>query len=172
MERFKPFAAPGYLILAMMIFFPLLDALLTVWPLRGGEVSWRFGAVGMFSRALMSPVFGLILIFGLALIYEHRVVQRVIGVLAVIAALGTASASVIFVLDALQMRAQVQPQMQTAFDVASVVALGKLLVLSVILIVLGIAAFRSSRRRSARRGTQDGSAGARTLINRTPMAQR
>jgi hypothetical protein len=123
MDRFRPFAVPGYLILGAMIIFPLLDAVLTVWPLRLGEVSWRFGAVGIFSRGLMSPLFGLILMYGLALIYEHRVVQRVVAVLAAIAATAVASAAVLFVLDALQMRGQVQPQMKTAFDVATVVAL-------------------------------------------------
>ncbi|MBA2671639.1 MAG: hypothetical protein H0U67_14810 [Gemmatimonadetes bacterium] len=171
MDRFRPFAVPGYLILGTMIVFPLLDAFLTVWPLRPGEVSWRFGAVGIFSRGLMSPLFGLILLYGLALIYEHRLVQRVVAVLAAIAAPVVASAAVLFVLDALQMRVQVQPQMKIAFDVASVVALGKLLVVVAIAVVLCIAAFRSSRPVAGRRRVEERGATPTTLVNREPVVR-
>jgi hypothetical protein len=144
MDRFRSFALPGYLILATMIVFPLLDAVLTVWPLRLSEVSWRFGAVGMFSRAVMTPLFGVILVYGLALIYDHRMVQRAVAIVAAISALALLGVSFAFVLDAVQMRGQVQPHMKTPFDVASVVALGKLLVISLISVLLFFAAFRSS----------------------------
>jgi hypothetical protein len=168
MDRFRSFAVPGYLVLGTMIVFPLLDSVLTVWPLRPGEVSWRFGAIGIFSRGLMTPLFGLVLLYGLALIYEHRVAQRVVAVVAAIAAPAVASACALFVLDALQMRGQVQPQMKAAFDVASTVALGKLLVMATITAVLCVAAFRSSRSVTGRRRPEERGATPRTLVNREP----
>jgi hypothetical protein len=145
MDRFKSFGWPAYLTFSLLIIFPLLDAFLTVWPIRAGEVSWRFGAVGIFSRALMTPLFALVLAYAVALALEHRVMQRVISVFAGIGALCMLAASGFFILDAVQMRTQVQEQMKTAFDVASVVALGKITIVAIVAIVLCVAAFRSAR---------------------------
>jgi hypothetical protein len=172
MERFRPFAVPGYLILAAMIVFPLIDTVLTVWPFRVSEVSWRFGATGIFSRGLLSPLFGLILVFGLALIFEHRIVQRAVAVVAAILVPVFASACILFALDAVQMRGQVQPQMQTPFDVASLVAFAKLVVMMVISGALGMAALRGARlsRREGGHG-RAGSSATEPLLGRQRTAR-
>ncbi len=171
MDRFRPFALPGYLILAMMVVFPLLDSALTVWPFRPSEVSWRFGAAGIMTRGLMAPLFGLILIYGLTLIYEHRLAQRAISIISGVAVLVLMAVSVLFVLDMLQMRAMVQPHMKTAFDVASLVALIKTGVVIVIGSVLAFAAFRSSRGTGPARRAESRGASGSTLINRESTAR-
>lgn len=146
MDRFKSLRWPAYLTIALLVLFPMMDAVLTIWPLRVGEVAWRFGAVGIFSRALMTPLFALVLAYALALLLEQRIAQRIISGLSVLAALTLFSASIFFVLDTLQMRNQVQAQMKTAFDVASSVALGKIVIVASVALLLGILAFRTSRK--------------------------
>jgi hypothetical protein len=116
---------PGYAAAALLIAMPLLDTLLSVWPLRPGEVSWRFGAVGLFSRALMTPLLGLLLMFAISLLFDHRRVTRTIAVAAGASILVIGGAMLLFVLDALQMRAQVRPEAMRAFDVATIVAFAK-----------------------------------------------
>jgi hypothetical protein len=125
MNRAHYIAAPAYFVASLLILFPLLDTVLSIWPLQMGEVSWRFGAVGLFSRAVMTPLLGLLLAFAVAVLLEHRLMTRAIAVVGGLTALAIAGVSILFVLDALQMRAQVRPEAKTAFDVASAVALGK-----------------------------------------------
>jgi diacylglycerol kinase len=146
MDRFKSLTWPAYLTIALLVLFPVVDAVLTIWPFRVGEVAWRFGAVGIFSRALMTPLFALVLAYALALLLEQRIMQRVISIVSVLGSLALLSASIFFMLDSLQMRSQVQEQMRTAFDVASTVALIKIVVVGLVAMLLGIMAFRASRR--------------------------
>jgi hypothetical protein len=148
MNRTRFLAAPAYLVACLLVFFPLLDTLLSVWPLQPGEVSWRFGAVGLFSPATMTPLLGLLLAFGVAVLFAHRWVVRTVSVIGAPAAIAIAGVSVFFVLDAVQMRTQVRPEARTAFDVASLVALGKY---GLTLLILGVFAFNGWK---ASRGTK------------------
>jgi hypothetical protein len=50
-----------------------------------------------------------------------------------------------FVLDAVQMRAQVRPQAKTAFDVASLIALGKFMLGLMVLGAFTISGWKASR---------------------------
>jgi hypothetical protein len=145
MNRMNALAVPVYLVAAILILFPLMDTLLSVWPLQVGEVAWRFGAVGLFSRAMMTPLLGLLMAFTVAMLLEQRTMVRVLAVAGGLSALIIAGTSVFFLLDAVQMRAQVNPQAKTAFDVASVVALAKYGITISILVVFAIVGWKQSR---------------------------
>lgn len=118
-------AVPAYAVAFLLAFFPLLDTALSVFPPNLGEVAWRFGAAGLFSRALMTPLLGLLLAFAVALLLEHRKVLRGLSILSGLTSAVLLGTIVLFLLDALQMRSQVQPHAKVAFDIASAVALGK-----------------------------------------------
>lgn len=156
-NHLRALASPCYLMALLLVLFPLTDALSTVWPLRPGEFQWRFGAVGLFSQALMTPLLGLVLALVTAFVLEHRAVLRTLSVLA---ALGGVLLLVVlagFALDAAQMRGQVRPELKSNFDVASIAAAMKLLLAAILALVVTWVGWKRSRRsRRARAHPQPG----------------
>lgn len=140
----------AYGVAFLMIAIPLLDSLLGVWPLRVGEVTWRFGAVGLFSRAVMTPVFGLLLALATAIYMEHRVTTRILSILGFAGALLALVAIGFFTLDALQTRASVRPEAAGAFDTASAVAVVKYLLGLVVTTALAVGGWKASRKSTGR----------------------
>ena len=145
MHRKRFLALPGYSVALLLIFFPLLDWAISVWPVRAGEVAWRFGATGLFSRVLITPLLGLLLAFAMAVLLEQRRVLRGISILSGLTGLAIVGGVVLFLLDALQMRPQVRPQAKMAFDLTTVVALAKYGLGVLVLSSFGVAAWKSSK---------------------------
>ena len=79
----------GYLMALYLGTVPLTETLLAVWPLQSGDAAWRYGAVGLFSRALMTPLLGLLLAVCLALYVRHRVLLLAFAVVSGLGALLT-----------------------------------------------------------------------------------
>lgn len=134
-----------YAMTALMIVMPLGETLLSVWPVRLSEPAWRFGAAGLFSRALMTPLLGLVLLAVLGFLLSHRRAVITTAVLAGIAAIVLLVAEGLFVLDALQMRVQVRDEARLAFDLASLLALLKIGLSMVITAVLAVGAWKTTR---------------------------
>lgn len=126
MKLNRPLVFVLYTMVALMIVMPLGETLLSIWPLRMGEAAWRFGAAGLFSRALMTPLLGLVLLWVIAFLLGHRRAVITTAVVAALGALVLALAEGMFVLDAVQMRAQVREEAKLAFDLASLLALFKI----------------------------------------------
>jgi hypothetical protein len=135
---------PGYAVAFLLCALPLVDTTLGVWPPRGGEIAWRFGAAGMFSRALMTPLLGLFLAFAIALLLGHRRTLRTLSLLCALGAAGTLGTVLLFALDMIRMRAQVNPQAQTAFQIASVAAMVKYVIGALVLASLAVCAWRGA----------------------------
>lgn len=148
MRNYRFAAAPTYFVALLLILFPLLEATLSVWPLRWGNESWRFGAVGQFSRALMSPMLGLLLAFLAAFLLEHRWVQYAIVGLSGIAAAFLGTAAAVFSLDALQLRSIVAPEGKFAFEVAALVAFGKCLIVFALALTFAFVGWRNLQQAS------------------------
>ena len=123
--QMRRLAIPGYLVAFLIFLFPLLDTALSVWPPQTSQLAWRFGAVGLFSRALMTPLLGVLIAFGIALLMEHRTFLRVLAIANGVAAVLILVVMGLFILDALEMRVQVRADTKRAFDAASIVALVK-----------------------------------------------
>lgn len=145
MNRFRYLSWPVYVVSAMLVLLPFAEFFVSIWPLQPGVVRWRFGAVGLFSGALLVPILGVLLAYAVAVLLEHRVMQRIISVLSGLVALVLVAAAAGFVLDMLQMRGQVRPEAHRAFDVASVLGLIKMLMATVALVCLSIGGWRSAR---------------------------
>ncbi len=116
----------GYLVTLYLVTVPLAETLIAVWPLQLGDASWRYGAVGLFSQALMTPLLGLLLAVCLALYVQHRVMLRALAVVSGLGALLTIAVIALFLLDAIEMRARLVDAATGAFDVATVFALLKM----------------------------------------------
>jgi hypothetical protein len=123
--QMRRLAVPGYLVAFLIFLFPLLDTALSVWPPQTSQLAWRFGAAGLFSRALMTPLLAVLIAYGIALVLEHRTVLRVLAIVNGLAVVLIVLVMGLFVLDALEMRVQVRPDTKRAFDAASTVALVK-----------------------------------------------
>lgn len=142
MQR-KLLAAPVYSMALLMIATPLGETLMVALPIRVSQVGWRFGTTGLLSRALMTPLLGVLLALGIALLLEHRAMLRVLMVLSSVGAFVLAGMIGLFLMDGVQMRVQVPMESRSAFDFAT---LSSALKHGAAVIVLGIFAW------SARRG--------------------
>lgn len=119
--------AAAYLVAAGLLLVPVVETALSVWPLRPGTVSWRFGAAGLFSRGLLTSLLGLVAAGAVALAAGHRGVLRALAVLCAVASVSFLGGAVLLALDAVQLRASVNPDARTGYDLAAAGAMLKVL---------------------------------------------
>lgn len=159
---------PGYVILGIATVLPMLDLLVSVMPLRPSTVVWRFGAVGLYSSAIGTPLLILFFIYVLAHLSGDRKVRIAVGVIAALITVSLIAAAGAFVLDALQMRQRIQPAAQTRFMTASVQAMLKLALEGLAALVLAVSVFRSARAAKAAPAArvESGRSGSPLLVGR------
>lgn len=141
----RQLAGPAYLTSAALIILPLVDSSTSLYPWNVGDPRWRFGALGLYSNALILPILGVLIAHVTAASLRHPIVRRVIGVGAAVAGALLVGSLAIFALDALQTRASVRPEMSVSFTVASITAAGKITLAAVTLLVTGISGLRALR---------------------------
>jgi len=135
-----------------MVALPLADLASNVWPPRLGQVEWRFGTLGLMAGFLLTPVLGVFMIAASAALLDHRVVQRILAILNIVAAITMIGLMVIFALDWLQFRATIPPDGQGTMDVGSGKALVKDALVALVLLWAGIVGWRISRQHGSARG--------------------
>lgn len=150
MKLNRPLIVAAYAVAALMIVVPIVEVVLSVWPLRFGQTSWRFGTVGLLSQAALTPVLGAVVLFAAALALEHRRTLTVASILAIIVGIIMLALVPLFALDAIQMRAQVQSTAHRAFDLSSLLATIKLTCIFLIFLLLGIGGWKVRRQMSRR----------------------
>jgi hypothetical protein len=143
--RFRYLATLLYWVAGFLVVFPLVDSIMAVTPMRPGDAGWRFGAMGIFSRALMTPILGLSLLLVVATAREQWRVVRGAAVLSGVVATVLLVALALFGLDALQVRGRMPAQAQDAFDVATAIAAAKYVGALVFLFMVTYRAWKASR---------------------------
>jgi hypothetical protein len=136
------FAGPLYFLAFLLIVIPILDFAPNVWPFEFGAVSWRYGTVGLFANYTMTPVLGFVVLVCTAAWMEEMLLLRITGwglLLWAVLLLGT---TLLFVLDALQIRATVPPEQRIVMEVGSVRAVVKNVLVGAGVIWLAVAALR------------------------------
>jgi hypothetical protein len=103
-EKLQRYAKSLYPVSLLLIMVPLTDLSLRAFPPQFGSLQWRFGIVGLLLGNFGTILLGTGLAGLIAAINGHRVVLRVIGYLALAAAVITLAVLVLFALDAVQMR--------------------------------------------------------------------
>lgn len=146
-SKLRPLGWAAYAVAFLLVLMPLADTVLGVWPPRVGEVTWRFGAAGLISRAIMTPLFGMLVALTTAAILEHRVMARILASLSFVAAVLGVLAMIMFGLDALQARSGVRPEAISAFDIASTAAFLKYILGTITAVLLGIGGWKAGRKR-------------------------
>jgi uncharacterized membrane protein len=140
---------PLYGVALLLVATPMFDFLTSVFPIRAGNIEWRFATVGLLSGFLLTPLLGYVLAMLAAQIGGHRIVQRVLAICALIMTALLALMLVAFVLDVLQLRSVVQAEAATAFKGASIKALVKHVSVLVVLPWLAIRGMKLSKRDAA-----------------------
>jgi hypothetical protein len=163
---------PGYLFFGIAMILPVLDLLVSVYPIRLDTVVWRFGAVGLLSSAIGAPLLILFFVFALALFAGDRKVIVTVGVLSALIALLLVAGTGSFALDALQMKRRVQAAAQQRFMLASAQAMMKLILEAISAVVLAITAFRTLKKTKALGAPRSEVRGAGSLVMGRPSAPR
>ncbi len=147
MNRYRFLGVAAYLVATTLIVVPFFDAVMSLWPWQPGSAQWRFGAVGLGSNALMVPCGGMLIAMATSITLGHLRATRVLGFVSAVGAFVTALSILLFALDAMQTRADVNPAAMLSFNVASLTAVAKLLLGAVTLAAFARAGLRSSNER-------------------------
>lgn len=137
--------APGaYFVSALLILFSLVDYLGNAWPFLPGDVSWRYGIVGMMSTYLVSPLLGCLIASATAAWLTQPRVSRLLG-----AAMAVVGAFLLvalggFVLDSLQVRSATAPEAKWVTTTSFLLASGKILLAALALATLALGNFRAA----------------------------
>lgn len=115
-----------------------------MWPLNPTALQWRFGALGLVSRALMTPLLGLLVVLAASFVAEHARTQWAVGVGAWLLAVAAGFLAVVFALDAIHVRGLLEEDARAAVEISSVVALAKYLIFAVTSALLGRAGLAQS----------------------------
>jgi hypothetical protein len=159
MRWMKHLSAPIYVVGGVLIFLPVLDLALSIAPIRLSDPAWRFGAEGLLSRALLTPVLGLLIWLVVSAVLENRRILRLISGACALLALSMIAVAVMFVLDALQVRPRISAEAKVAFEFTAVTALLKHAVYTVVALVMARSGWKAARR----------SGGSREATARTPV---
>lgn len=159
MRSFRHLSAPTYLVAFLFLFVPLLDLIVSVWPLQFGNLRWRVAMVGQLSGGLMTVFLGFLLALAIATVLDQPRMQRAIVALSGLLAVLLLVIIGLFVLDIFQLRGAVRVEVRRAFDMIAVQAFIKLvlaLVGSVLFVLAGIRAARDEQKSRRSRGAAEG----------------
>lgn len=138
-------ATAVYLACAVLILSPLIDMGATLWPFRYGESGWRYGAVGLLSGFLLTPLLGTVMAMVLATSLSHRTLLRLLGVFSLACGIGLLLGTGLFTFDALQVRSQLPPEGYSAFEMNAGRVGIKTFVVAVSQLLLFVGAMRAAR---------------------------
>lgn len=142
----KHFAAPAYGVAVLLVALPLVDTLLGALPLRPSEVSWRFGVLGLVSRTVLSPLMGLLIALGVALLRSDRRALQFLALFSGMAATAVVPLIALFALDTLQMRTQLVPGAASQFDTTVTATFVKYGITFLMLALFTVSSWKASRR--------------------------
>lgn len=105
----------GYLMALYLCVVPLAETVSGVLPIQLGSANWRFGASGLFSQALMTPMLGLFMAASIAVVFQHRVMGWCLLVLSATTGLIGLIAIPLFVADAHELGSLIARDSQRSF---------------------------------------------------------
>ena len=146
----RDLVVPAYLASILLVAFPATDTILSTAPFKVNEIAWRFAAMGLLSRSLVTPALGMLIAFATALARKHRMALRIFAFASGLVGFLLLVITSLFVMDAFQMRVRVQPQAAATFDVVVVTALAKLGLAIVVAAAFSVAGWRAAGRETRR----------------------
>jgi hypothetical protein len=159
MKEIRRLAVPAYVVAGLLMLFTLLDYFQPILPVRFNDLTWRVGSIGLISRMLVAPFVAFLLAYAAALVLEQprslRLLALVNFVFAVLLAIGLP----LYVLDALQLRVQVNASMRNTYEFGLASSTLKFAVTVLVLLWLGRSEWKAAKAfvRSSRRAAADAS---------------
>jgi hypothetical protein len=92
----------------LLVFVPFFLTLSQIWPLQLANIQWRFTVANIMSSILVLPFIGMVLLLVLARVEGSRKVALTIAVVSAVFTVALLVSLVLFVLDALQIKAIIQ----------------------------------------------------------------
>ena len=133
-----------YAVALALLVSPLVDLIGAVWPARMSEVSWRFGAFGLTTSALVSPILGFAFLKIGGVLLEHRGLVRTIAIIDLVLLLLLVVGLAFFALDFLQLRPTLSTASLAQYDMAGFKAAVNGLIELIVLGWMGVAGLRAS----------------------------
>lgn len=114
-DSISPWLARGMYVFGLAFMVTAgIDLFTTVWPVRPGDMAWRYGFLGLSAGYLQTPTLGLLLILLTAWWQGNTVLVKVVGIVCLVAAFALVPATGLFALDVLAMRDLRAAEMQSA----------------------------------------------------------
>lgn len=135
---------PGYLVAALLAIVTAGEICVAAWPLRLHEIGWRLAIAGAASSAAGTALLAIVLALMIAVAWGDLAVIGLVSTTCGIAALVWIAGGGLFVLDALQVKSQVKPELLSRYDIALVWSLTKILLAAVVFVSVAISSFRSA----------------------------
>jgi len=154
MRPFRRLSTPTYLVALLFIFIPLLDVVVSGWPLQFANIRWRVAMMGQLSGGLMTVLLGFLLAVAAATLFEQPRVQRLLVALSALMGLALLATLVLFLLDVTQLRGDVRPEIRRTFDIVALQAFLKLCFALLGSVLFFVAGLRASRDLLAARRTR------------------
>jgi len=139
---FRRLGKAAYFVAFVLVATSALDYATTIWPLRPADVSWRYGAVGILSGFLLTPLLGVLVALVIATVLDHPGTLKVLAILSGITGIVGLLLLLGFALDAIQMYQAGAPDARPAAKASSLRASIKLLAGFTAFVWLGVAGFR------------------------------
>jgi hypothetical protein len=134
-----------YLFGCALILTAAIDLLSTAWPLRPGEMTWRYGFFGLSAGYLQTPTLGLMLIMGASIVERRPLVLRITAGIFLATAVILIGVMGIFALDVVQVRGLRPEEAQGTVLVGGVLQEVKYVVATCVFALLGYGALRTGR---------------------------
>lgn len=128
-----------------MFLIPLVEIAVAASPYRLHDPSWRVGLIGAAANASTSILVALLLVYLVGVFAGDRLTIWLIAIVSAVMVVLCVGASGAFTLDALQIRAQVRPDLEGRYGLTSGWALAKILLAALGGAVLSVNAFRNGR---------------------------
>ena len=149
-------AVPGQLLAWYLILLPLSTLLLTVVSPTPQGVMGRLQVFALAADAVLHPVVGLFIGTFLAGYFQQSVLRRLYAVLAGMAGVTLVVLGPLFLLDAVQTRGRVTPELSRMYDMHMLRTVGQFTVVGLLLLLLAVVSWRAlSREQTARPNRED-----------------
>ena len=149
-------AKPAYLLAGLLIVIPMMDLVTNILPARLGDPQWRYGSLGLFAGFSLTPLLGLLVLAVAAVALDHGRVLWVTGIATTVSGVLLALSLGLFVLDVLQIRGNVNPDLMRTFDIGAAKAVVKIVGVSGAMLWTGWASWRVGRGRMRERKKRGG----------------
>jgi hypothetical protein len=94
-----------YISALLLVVVPFFQGFTQIWPLQLSNIQWRFQVANFLSSIFLLPFVGLVMLLWLARMGGSRKVSMTVSVISALMSVGLLVSLVLFVLDALQIKA-------------------------------------------------------------------